>query len=401
MTIFYYKAKKSNGQTTLGQVTAKNQDEAVDIINRLGLVPISVESKLDEITTTGVRHIKIKHQEVYLFTRQLSNLLKSGVSILRALDLIGGPLKNVYFKNVITLIGSGIRDGRSLSDCLADYPQIFSPLYINLVKVGEESGNLKEVFLNLSEYQRQQEEIRRGVRGALVYPAFMLVIGIITVIFILTFVLPKITVLFADVKTSLPLPTIILLSVTDFLKVGWYWLILGVIVLMVLMSQFKKSQIGSAFLSRFKLSLPFLGPFFLKLDLALWARTLELLLRGGIPILKAIQISVEVLNNHLIKEDLVRSHKDLTDGLSLGKSLKKSALIPALVSDLVAVGEETGSLTEIFHDITDIYEQEIQTMVRFLTTLMEPVMILGVGLVIGFIVFAMLLPIFQVDVFAH
>ncbi|HLD69520.1 MAG TPA: type II secretion system F family protein, partial [Candidatus Omnitrophota bacterium] len=324
-------------------------------------------------------------------------LLKAGVTILRALEIVGAQTRNPNFKAIIATLGAEIRDGRSFSDALSDYPKIFSPFYINLIRVGEESGKLREVLLDITAYQRSQEEILTKLKSAMVYPLFMGGVGLLTVIFILTFVLPRILGLFSSLQENLPLPTAILLSISQFLKIGWYWVILGVILIWFLSSRFINSPRGKTLISRLRLRLPGLGPFTLKVELGRMARTLEILLKSGIPILRALQIATPVLNNELIKEAFSRSQADLAKGNSLGLSLRQSPLIPVVVSDLVVVAEETGSLTEIFHEIAETYEEETKETIKVMTTLMEPVMILVVGSVVGFIVFAMLLPIFQID----
>ncbi len=397
MPTFYYKAKKENAETVLGQISAQDPEEAVELINQMGLVPVSVESRSTVSSKVETLQRSVRRREVYVFSRQLVNLLKAGVTILRALEIVGSQTRNPNFKAIITTLGAEIRDGRSFSDALSDYRRIFSPFYINLIRVGEESGKLKEVLLDITEYQRSQEEILSKLKSALIYPLFMGGVGLLTVIFILTFVLPRILGLFSSLQENLPLPTVILLNISQFLKIGWYWIILGGIFIWFLSSRFINSPRGKTLLSQLRLRLPGLGPFTLKVELGRMARTLELLLKSGIPILRALQIATPVLNNELIKEAFSRSQADLAKGNSLGLSLRQSPLIPVVVSDLVVVAEETGSLTEIFHEIAETYEEETKETIKVMTTLMEPVMILIVGSVVGFIVFAMLLPVFQID----
>lgn len=397
MPTFHYKAKKENAETVLGQISAQDSEEAVELINQMGLIPVSVESKSTSASKTENLQKYVRRKEIYVFSRQLVNLIKAGVTLLRALEIVGSQTRNPHFKTILAALGAEIRDGRSFSDALSHYRKIFPPLYVNLIRAGEESGNLKEVLFNITEYQRSQEEILTKLKSALVYPLFMGGVGLVTVIFILTFVLPRILVLFNSLQENLPLPTMILLNISQFLKSGWYGIILGIGLIYFLISRLIHSSRGKALLSRLQLQLPGWGPFILKVELARMARTLELLLKGGIPILRALQMATPVLNNELIKEAFSRSQTDLTKGSSLGLSLRQSPLIPVVVSDLVVVAEETGSLMEIFHEIAETYEGETKETIKVITTLMEPVMILVVGSVVGFLVFAMLLPIFQID----
>jgi type II secretory pathway component PulF len=270
-----------------------------------------------------------------------------------------------------------------------------------MVRAGEESGHLKDMLLRLADHQRSQEEISSKVRSAMTYPAFMLVIGISTVIFILTFVMPRLSGLFADLGQNLPWPTAVVLKLSAMIRAAGVWGLAAFAFLIMAISQWSKTQAGRVAISRVALSVPFLRTFSLKLDLARFCRTLALLLKSGLPIIRAIEIAVPTLNNNFIKRDILDCVQGLTAGQSLGACLKQSALIPEMMGQLITVGEESGSLTESLSDIADNYEQEIAESTKFMTTLLEPVMILSVGLVIGFIVFAMLLPIFQMDLLAR
>ncbi len=400
MTVFIYKAKNKQGQTVTGQVRADDQDDAVRVISNMGLVPVSLidrsEAVMSKVTGT-VGKVGIKEQ--YVFSRQLASLLKSGVSLIRALDIIREQTQNHYFKNILSNIRLGIEHGKSFSECLKDFPHVFSPLYIAMIHAGEESSNLQEMLINISLYQKRQAELLSKFKGAVAYPAFMAVFGIATVYFILTFVLPKMADLFAGLGENLPAPTIILLNISDFLTHEWFYLFAGVIFFIFLFKKWISSRGGHTILSSVFLSLPFLGEIFLEVELARFCRTLILLLNGGISIIRALDIAIPLLCNDTIKQDLQRCRDDLTSGGSFGESLKRSKHIPVIVGHMIAVGEESGSLRDVLSEIAEDFEQQADEKIKIFTTLLEPIMILFVGLVIGFIVFAILLPVFQVDVF--
>jgi type II secretory pathway component PulF len=402
MPSYVYKAKKESAETVLGQVSAENQEQALELIHQLGLLPVSIEESAAGGQMVGeIKNTKVKSKEIYIFSRQMANLIKSGVPLLQALEIIGRQTKNQQLIRVIEDIMTGVRHGRSFSWCLSDYPNIFSPLYVAMVRAGEESGNLKEMLLRMAEHQQSQEEIASKVRSALIYPAFMLTIGILTVIFILTFVMPRLSGLFADLGQNLPWPTVVVLKLSAAIRAAGVWGIGALLFLVFTISQWAGTQGGRIAVSRVVLSVPFLRTFFLKMDLARFCRTLALLLKSGLPIIRSIEIAVPTLNNNFVKRDILQCVQGLTAGQSLGACLRQSALIPDMMSQLISVGEESGSLTEALSDIADSYEQEIGESTKFMTTLLEPIMILSVGLVIGFIVFAMLLPIFQMDLLAH
>ncbi len=402
MPAFVYKAKKESAETVMGKVDAQNQDEAIELIHDLGLLPVSVEeSTSDGQLLREIKNTKIKSKETYLFSRQLASLIKSGVPLLQALEVIGRQTKNKTFSRTIEDIMFGVRNGRSLSSCLGDYPQVFSALYVSMVRAGEESGRLREMLVRISEHQKNQEEIISKVKSATVYPAFMLVVGFATVIFILTFVMPKISVMFKDLGQHLPWPTQVVLGISQVMRTAGVWGFCALLVLGVLVNRWARTQRGRAALSRAVLVIPFVKSFFLRMDLARFCRSLALLLQSGLPILHAIEVAVPTLDNNFVKRDILKCVQGLTSGESLGSCLKQSEIIPDMVSQLIAVGEESGSLIEALTDVAENYEQEINESTKFMTTLLEPIMILSIGLVVGFIVFAMLLPIFQMDLLAR
>lgn len=400
MPLFQYKAKKDTAQTVFGEVNAKSEEEAIEMISQMGLMPVSVEAKNKEDRTKDIKNVQIKSKDLYVFTRQLATLLKSGIQIIRALEIIRDQTRNSTLKVVVQSMADGIRDGNTFSQCLSEFPRIFNPLFVNLIKAGEESGSLKSVITSLSEYQRKEKELINRIKSALMYPLFMAVVGFLTVIIILVFVMPRIIGIFTDMNAKLPLPTVLLLNLSHFLKTqGLIVLLLGLIIAF-LCFRFKNSTQGRKFISRMQLSFPLFGPLALKIEIARFFRTLELLFKSGISVLRAIQISIPVFNNELLKEDFMRVHRDVVQGGTLGTSLRSSPYMKGVVSDLIKVGEESGFLVDVFKDIADNFEEDTQETIKRMTTLLEPMMILVIGGIIGFMVFAMLLPIFQIDVFA-
>ena len=270
-----------------------------------------------------------------------------------------------------------------------------------MVCVGEEGGNLKEILVRLAEYQKGQQEIISKVRTALAYPLLMLVVGIATVVFILTFVMPKITGLFANMSEKLPAVTQFLIDVSIFIRTGWLWILLFMVIVGALVRQWGISPKGKLWLSQFQLTLPLYGQFILKAELARFARALELLMRSGISVLKGIRVAVPILNNEILKKELLKTLSDVEGGGSLGQSFGKSKLIPMMMTNIVSVGEESGSLETTLHDLADTYEEETNETIKTLTTLLEPAMILFIGAIVGTIVMGMLLPIFQIDILAR
>jgi len=399
MSIFHYRAKRKSGETVYGEIEASNQEEAVELINRQDLLPVSIEDK--DVTVSSKQRPpkqgRVAAREVFLLTHQLANLIKSGIPILRALVLLSRQTRNGYFQFILSNIERGIKDGKTFSACLLVYPKIFNPFYVAMIKTGEESGSLKEILIRLAEHLRRQEEISSKVRGALAYPALMALVGMGTIIFILMFVMPRIINLFSSAGEELPLATKILIGISTGLREGWVVILAGLIAAGVLFLRWSSSAAGRRAISRAKLKFPLYGVFVLKVELAYFCRTLGLLLKSGVPIVKGLQIAIPVLGNEMIKEDFVNCQKDLVSGASFADGFRSSKLVPVMMTDLIVVGEESGLLEEVLSDVATSYEQETNETIKTLTTLLEPLMILIVGSVVGFIVIAMLLPIFQID----
>lgn len=398
MTVYVYKAKKSNAETVTGQVSAHSEEEAVDLISQLGLLPVVVEPRnADDISRLN-RPQPIRIKDLYLFTRQVTNLLRAGVSILKALDLVAEQIRQIYFRQVIERIAWNVRHGKSFSESLEEFPAIFPDLYVTMVRAGEESSQLHEMLSSVAEHLKRQDALMSRARSAMVYPLIMAFVGAATVVFIMTFVLPKMEGLFLGLGGHLPVLTKILLAASKALKIYGLWILIGVLAVTGVTQRWVQSPAGKKTLSKAVLRIPYIGRLILKVELARFSRTLLLLMKNGIPIIRSLAIAIPILGNDVIKRQLLLCREYLVAGGSLGEGLQKAGAIPALMAHLIAIGEESGNLEEVLLEIAQMYEQDAEEQLKVLTTMVEPLMILAVGLVIGLIVFAMLLPVFQVDV---
>ena len=400
MPVFVYKAKRDNAQTVTGEVVAADVNEAIELVSRQGLLPVSVSEKTD-MPVIHARNGAVDPRVVFAFTRQLVSLLNSGVPLLQALEVLGRQTRQISFTVIVRDVVSNLRNGRAFSACIREHPSAFSDIYVALVKAGEESGRLKELLASLVVYHRKQEEIASKVRGALVYPLFMLAVGVATVMFILGFVMPKIAVLFDGLRMTLPWPTQVVMALSRILRYAWPVIFIFVF-LGVLASRFlAQTPLTRRRIHSFLSGLPVIRDFSIKTDLERFSRTLGLLLESGLPILTALEGTVRVLDFEPLRLELLSAQERVTGGASFGECLRESVNIPDIVAQLIIVGEESGNLPGALRDIADTYEQEIAETTRAVTTLLEPLLILVVGLVVGFIVFAMLLPVFQMDMFAQ
>ena len=402
MPSYFYKAKKDATNAITGQINAQNEEDALEIINQLGLIPVSIEeSNASGVLLSDIRESKVKGKELYLFSKQLANLLKSGVTLLKALEVLAGQTKSVYFSRVLNDISIGVKSGRSFSACLDEYPAIFSSLFIAMVRAGEEMGKLRQMLNSVADFLKAQEEFSAKVRGAMVYPIFMLGVGVSTVIFILTFVMPKMSVIFMDAGQALPLPTVIVMNISHFFKSFGLEALIGLVLFVLAFNRWRATPQGAIVIGQFLLNLPGVRGFVLKVDLARFTRTMSLLLESGLTIIRAIEMASATMHNPQLKVDLLVCVQGLSSGENLGSCLSRSNLIPPMMVQLITVGEESGNLQESLRDIAESYEADINETTKLITTVLEPVLILAVGAVVGLIVFAMLLPIFSMDLMAH
>jgi len=402
MPSYIYKAKKDAINAISGQISAQNEEDALEMINQLGLIPVSIaESNAEGVLFSEIRESKIKDKELYLFSKQLANLLKSGVTLLKALEVLSEQTKSIYFSRVLGDISIGVKSGRSFSACLSDYPAIFKPLFVAMVRAGEEMGKLRQMLNSVADFLKAQDEFSSKVRTACVYPVFMMLMGISTIIFILTFVMPKMAVIFTEAGQVLPWPTRVVMAVSHSFKAYGILILIFLAVATLIFNRWRSTTRGSIVIGQFLLNLPLVRAFVLKVDLARFTRTMSLLLESGLTILRSIEMAIPTMHNPQLKVDLLLSLQNLTAGENLGQCLSRSKLIPPMMVQLIMVGEESGSLQESLRDIAESYEADISEITKMITTILEPAMILLVGGVVGFIVFAMLLPIFSMDIMAH
>jgi type II secretory pathway component PulF len=406
MPKYYYKAKRGPSDFVEDTIDASNRDEAVEKISRLGYLPVVVNEDIKQKKEQLVREpaaisffssSSVRSKDVTIFSRQLSSLLKSGIPILRALQIIGEQSESAALNDCLKKVSKDVKEGKSFSAALEGFPKVFSLFFIALVKSGEDSGTLQEALLRVANYRQKQEEMFAKMRSAMAYPVLMALVGIGTVIFMFTFVMPKLMSIFSTMGQDLPLPTRIVIGISVALRRDWAFIAIGAVVLFILVSKTSTFQARKKIVSLIKLHIPVFNKFFLYNEFARFSRTLEVLIRSGIPILRAISISIPILENEIIKGELSRSAKELEEGASFGKSLRKSKLFPAFMISLIAVGEESGKLDDALAEIADTYEYECDEAIKVATSLLEPLMILVMGLVVGFIVVAMLLPIFQIN----
>jgi len=410
MPIYIYKAKKGPKETVEGEIEVDSQEQAVTKLEEMGLVPVSVvEKSVSQLTGKLVTQlsqqtdfIRVRKQDIDTFTRQLASLIRAGVPVLRALSLVSEQTQDRVLKNVLRDLKDQVRDGRMLSEAMARYPNIFNNLFLSMVKSGEKGGVLDEVLYRLAEHYEREEEIRRKIQAALAYPLLMIMVGVGTVFIMFTFFLPKLIDMFERIGETLPLPTRILIGVSDFMSSNWLWFIIALILIITIFGRVKPGSKKKFLFDMVKLHLPFIQRFIKNAEIAKFARTLGLLLKSGLPVYESLRLATDTLDNDALKMSLVSAGKEIINqGSTLSVSLKKIALFPEFALNMIRVGEEGGRLEESLTEIAYSYEREVEQAIKIMTSLLEPLLILTVGAVVGFIVFAMLLPIFNIGAMAR
>ncbi len=403
MPTFTYLAKKNLNESVEGLIVADTQDNAVDKLIEMGLSPVRVEplSVEDKAERSGRKAIfsfgRLSRKDLNIFTGQLKSLLRARVDLLKALSIIYGQAHKEKFKGLVLDLHSRVKNGATFSDALQKHRDFFPSLYVNLIKSGEASGRLDEVLEELDDFLSREEEFRMHIRTAMAYPILMISVGICVIFVLFSYVIPKLSTIFADFEYQLPFATQVMLSTSDFFKAWWWAILLGIFAVVFIVFQMSLNPRGKVKLDWLKLHIPVAGDLALKQSLARFCRTLSLLVRSGLPVFQALSVAIPTLENAVFVKDLEIVRKEVLEGSSLASSMKKVAFFPPFLIQMLSVGEEGGRLEGVLNEVANIYTQETDATLKIITSLMEPVIILVLGLILGGIVLAMLLPIFQIN----
>ncbi|NQT95825.1 MAG: type II secretion system F family protein, partial [Candidatus Omnitrophica bacterium] len=380
---------------------AENAQQAAVKLSGMGLYTLSLEEETAAfIKKSRGRQFFIKGvplRDLSNFTRQLSNLLDSGLTILNALGVLIEQTDSPELKHTIGLLRDDVRDGATYSAALKKHPKIFSTLYVNMVGSGEISGTLEDVLRRLSDFLEKDEDTVSKIRASLAYPALMAFVGFITIFVLLSFVAPRLTAIFIDLGQALPLPTKLLIAISGFFAKFWIFILVGIAALIFTFNRWSRTKEGKAVFDKFKLKVPVIGPFIQKGEIARFGRTLGTLISNGVPIVQALGVANTTIGNDIIRQELDKARKDVVEGAPLSKSIRQSKNFPSMMINMIAVGEESGTLERSLFKIADAYDTELDRSIKTLTSMIEPALILFMGIVVGFIVIAMLLPIFQLN----
>lgn len=404
MPVYEYTALDGSGKSVNGIIDADSPVAARQRLRGSGVFPVEVKettSKPKDLLPGSVSVSsllkRVKPGEISIATRQLATLLGAGVPLVASLEGLVSQITNPVLKKIMAEIKRSVNEGNSLAFALADYPRVFSGVYVNMVRAGEASGSLDVVLDRLADLGEHQHALRGRFKAALAYPVFMFFVGTLVLFFLITFVIPKITPVFEEMHQTLPVPTVLLINASNFLKSFWWVILIAAVIGAIALVRLKKTPKGQYVWDEAKLRMPIFGPVNRKIALARFARTLGSLLQGGVPLISAMQIVRNVANNVLIADVIDVAIEEIQAGKDLAGPLGQSRWFPSIVIQMIAVGEQTGELETMLDKIADTYERDVAAHIMAMTSMLEPVMILIMGLIVLFIVVSILLPIFEMN----
>lgn len=403
MPAFTYKAKDRSGQLINGSLEAESRAAVNTRLQAMGLFPIAIagdESKegggaLQRLSQT--RAPKIKSLDLTSFYRQMSDLIGAGVPLVKSLSIVKNQTTNPTMAKILTQVNADVQGGDTFAKALEKHPKTFNKLTIALVRAGETGGLLDQTLERVAAYAEAQDELRSKIKAALAYPMIMVFVGAAVIIILLTFVMPKILTIFDEMDQALPMVTQVLVAISLFLSKYILLVVLAAVAAAWLFRRYMATERGATQVHLMMLKLPKFGELILKREIAGFTRTLGSLLRNGVPILNALGIAGEVMSIRPIRHEIEKIPESITQGSGMAPALRDSPLFPSVVVNMVAVGEETGNLPDTLLRVAESYERQVDRDVKTLTSFIEPVIILVLGIVVGFIVIAMLLPLFSID----
>jgi type II secretory pathway component PulF len=422
MAQFQYKARRRDGQTVIGVLEVADRSAALMQIERLGLFPVAVESPKGGAAIAAAaaaaggkpsaksgswteflppnirqhfeRQRKPKLQELATYTNQLANLLKSGMPLTVALNSMTHLESKGISSEVSRQLKQEVTEGKGLSEAMAKQPVIFSGLYVNMVKAGEQSGALVDVLRRMGDHFERFAEVEAKFKSAMIYPMFVCGVGIAISIFFMTVMLPSFMKLFQGMNIQLPLTTRMLIGLNDFIK-HWLWVMIGVaIAIAILVNRFRASENGKRTIDRWRMTAPIFGKVMRLHLFAQFARTLSTLLQNGVPVLTALEITEQIISNSIVREAITSARQEVTDGKTLAQPLARSKIFPQLMVDLIKIGEDTGDVPGSLANLADTYESELHIALRVMTNMIEPVIICVMALGVGFLLVSILSALF-------
>lgn len=398
MPRYNFKARDAAGKLVTDTTEAATKEELIERLRRIGYMVTSVQ----EIVTDKKLALlwekfrrPINTEDMILFNVELSNMINSGVTLLDSLNVLKKQIENKTLKETLGFVASSVKAGESLSGSVARYPHTFSKLFINMVKAGEASGKLGNVLDKLAQYLESQAQMKQNIKGIMLYPSIVFCFAILITLFLVTFIMPRFVEIFQATGVKLPLLTLAFFKIGMMIRQFWYLIILLIISAAVALRYYFFSERGGLLFDRLKLRMPIVGPLYRKIIISRFTSTLAILFSSGVPILESLDITRDVMVNRVYVKCLTDLHDAVKKGKGIAESLGASGEFPPDITQMVAVGEETGSLGDMLNKVADFYDRAIAYAIKKFTTILEPLLILSVGTIVAFILASMLIPVFS------
>ena len=393
MPSFSYRSINRDGTVSEGVIEARNEHEVELLLKNINVVPLRIQEVKHGFGKEPFSFQSAK-SELQVFTTELHTLMSAGLPLDRSLNILLGITQNKKMKDVLFDILKSIREGGTFSDALQKHPNVFSTLYVNMIKAGEMSGAMDMVLEKLIEFLEASEELKNHIFSAMIYPVILVITGILSIIVMVTVVLPKFTQIFADLGTELPVATQVLVGFSNFLLTFWWLILVAIAILWFVLRAYLKTDQGRY--NGDKLKIKVMGDIILKLETARFCRTLGALLRSGVPLLQAVKNAKDIIGNFVVSSALDQVTKEIKEGKGISKPLSDANIFPELAMSMIKVGEETGQLDVMLIKVADTYEKSLRISIKRFISILEPALILGMALVTGFIVISLLMAIFSI-----
>lgn len=394
-TVFLWEGKTRQGNVQKGEISANNKEEVTALLRKQNITPVNVTAKSREIKLS-FGEPKVTDKDVVILTRQLATMIDAGLPLVQCLEILGSQTENKTLAKVIVQVRSDVESGATFADALKKHPKVFDNLYVNMVAAGEAGGILDTILQRLAAYMEKFAKIKRQIKSAMIYPSVILFVAIAVVALLLVVVVPMLAEMFKEAGQALPLPTRIVIAISDFLKSwGGLILLLSLVGGIFGIKKWRKTDNGLRTTDRIAMKIPVMGSLIIRVSVAKFTRTLGTLMTSGVPILEGLIIVAKTAGNKIVEEAIMQTRQSVSEGKTLAEPLTKAKVFPAMVTQMISVGEATGALDNMLNKIADFYDEEVDSAVAALTSMLEPMLMIFLGTTVGFVIIAMYMPIFQ------
>jgi len=399
-SVFLWEGKTRQGAIQKGELAANSKDEVIALLRKQNILPINVAAKPKELKLELFAE-KVTSKNIVILTRQLATMIDAGLPLVQCLDILGSQTENKALSKVVNQVRSDVESGATFADALKKHPKVFDNLYVNMVAAGEAGGILDTILQRLAAFMEKFAKIKSQVKSAMIYPAVILFVAVAVVALLLVVVIPMLAGMFADMGQALPLPTRIVIAASNFLK-GWggIFSVVAIVGSIVGLKQWRKTEKGLTITDGIALKLPVIGSLIQRVSVAKFTRTLGTLMTSGVPILEGLLIVSRTAGNKIVENAVLATRQSVSEGKTLAEPLSKAKVFPPMVTQMIAVGEATGALDNMLNKIADFYDDEVDSAVAALTSLLEPMLMVFLGVTVGFVIVAMYMPIFQMGALA-